>query len=104
MAQRLSLIFALSADPELLILDEPTSGVDYAITNLLIGELKEIIKTAGRAVIIVTQDLKFAESISNYVSYLSEESLSDFKPTEDFFETDADPATEELLKNYSLVK
>lgn len=104
MAQRLSLIFALAADPDLLILDEPNSGVDYAITNLLILELQKIVKQPNKAVLIVTQDLKFADRISDFISYLSAGTLTGFKSTNDFFTLAENSNIKELINYYKLVK
>ncbi len=41
MAQRLLIVLALLANPDILILDEPTSGVDYAVMNLILVEDKK---------------------------------------------------------------
>ncbi len=85
MAQRLSIIFALLAKPEILILDEPTSGIDYTILNLLLFKLKQFTKEEKKTVLLVTQDIKFAEKVSDEISFLSNGTLSTFKPKDDFF-------------------
>jgi len=83
MLQRLQIVLALLADPDILILDEPTSGVDYAIINLIMIKLKEFVQKKDKLVLIVTQDINFAIKASNYVSYLSDGTLSTFfKPNE----------------------
>ncbi|NNG27556.1 MAG: ABC transporter ATP-binding protein [Ignavibacteriaceae bacterium] len=78
MAQRMSLIFSLIAKPNLIILDEPTSGVDYAIVNLLLLKLKEFVNDAGNSIIIVTQDINFAEKVSDYIAFISDGTISQF--------------------------
>lgn len=52
--RRMSLAAALLADPELLILDEPTVGVDPVIRNNIWDHLVEITKGGNRTVIITT--------------------------------------------------
>jgi len=84
MAQRMSLIFALLAKPNLIVLDEPTSGVDYAIVNLILLKLKEFIMDGENSVIIVTQDINFAEKVSDHIAFISEGTISQFFPANEF--------------------
>ena len=53
--QRLALARALLADPQLLILDEPTAHVDPGTGRALLGDLQAA--TAGRTVLLITHDL-----------------------------------------------
>lgn len=78
MAQRLLIVLALLANPDLLILDEPTSGVDYAVMNLILLKMKHFVRDNNKSVLIVTQDINFAIKSSDYIAYLSEGSLSKF--------------------------
>ena len=84
MAQRLSLMLAILSNPKLLILDEPTSAIDYANINLIKIKLLEF-KNAGGTALIVTQDIYFAKEISDEITFLHEHSLSDFVEVIDFF-------------------
>lgn len=78
MAQRLLIVLALLANPDLLILDEPTSGVDYAVMNLILLKMKNFVRDNDKSVLIVTQDINFAIKSSDFVAYLSEGNLSNF--------------------------
>ena len=70
MKQRLLLAQALLADPDILILDEPTNGLDPYWMN----ELSDIMlqrKKAGQTVIFSTHDLHVAEKVADEVLFLS---------------------------------
>lgn len=59
--QRLALVLAiqLAADPAVLLLDEPTRGLDYATKRHLAGALDELSRS-GTAVLVSTHDVEFA--------------------------------------------
>jgi len=78
MAQRVLIVLVLLANPDLLILDEPTSGVDYAVMNLVLLKIKNYVRDNNKSVLIVTQDINFALKSSDYIAYLSEGRLTTF--------------------------
>ena len=84
MAQRLSFMLALLPHPKLLILDEPTSAIDYANINLIKLKLIEFKETGG-SVLIVTQDISFAKVISDEIAFLDNKFLSEFIDSDFFF-------------------
>jgi peptide/nickel transport system ATP-binding protein len=85
MAQRLLLILALLKNPEVLILDEPTSGIDSPISNLILLKLKEFANAESKIVLLVTQDLQFAKSSGDKFSCLAEGTFSKFQSADEFF-------------------
>jgi ABC-type multidrug transport system ATPase subunit len=89
MAQRISFILALLAHPDIIILDEPTSGIDPAISNLFLLKLKEFVSRGNRSALLVTHDINFAEKISDDIAFLSDVNLSRFYPKTELF-TDVD--------------
>lgn len=67
MRQRVALIRTLALNPEILILDEPFSALDYQ-TRLLAGEeVSKIIKNTDKTVIMVTHDISEAISLSKRI-------------------------------------
>jgi ABC-type glutathione transport system ATPase component len=99
MAQRLSLLFALLPIPKFIILDEPTSAVDYSNVNLIKLKLKEFIQKDG-AVLIVTHDLGFAKEVSDQLAFLQDGILSDFKNSDDFFSNYNETLYSNFIKSY----
>ena len=59
--QRVALARALVHDPGLVLLDEPTTGLDSRMTERLVGVVKEEARR-GAVVLVVTHDLEFAEA------------------------------------------
>jgi peptide/nickel transport system ATP-binding protein len=84
MAQRLSLMLAMLVNPKLLILDEPTSAIDYANINLIKLKLLNF-KQIGGSALIVTQDINFAKEISDEIAFLHDNKLGDFMESSVFF-------------------
>jgi peptide/nickel transport system ATP-binding protein len=78
MAQRISISLAILARPELLILDEPTAALDINISNLLCHKLKEFVLDKSSCVFLITQDIDFAEHVSDYTAHLINGTLSEF--------------------------
>lgn len=71
MRQRAALIRTLALEPELLLLDEPFSALDYQ-TRLTVGDdIGSIIKKENKTAILVTHDLSEAVSLGNRVIVLS---------------------------------
>ena len=95
MAQRLLIVLALLANPDLLILDEPTSGVDYAVMNLILLKIKNYVRDNDKSVLIVTQDINFALKSSDQIAYLSDGNLTRFYKPDEFLNSQDDK-----LKNF----
>ncbi|MEG0962181.1 MAG: ABC transporter ATP-binding protein [Lachnospiraceae bacterium] len=71
MRQRASLIRTLALEPEILLLDEPFSALDYQ-TRLTVGDdIGSIIKKEQKTAILVTHDLSEAVSLGSQVIVLS---------------------------------
>lgn len=71
MRQRVALIRTLALDPEVLLLDEPFSALDYQTRLNVSDEIYEIIKREGKTAIMVTHDISEAISMSSRVIVLS---------------------------------
>ncbi len=99
MAQRLSLMLAILSNPKLLILDEPTSAIDYANINLIKIKLLEF-KKAGGTALIVTQDICFAKEISDELAFLHEHSLSEFVEVIEFFKNAEQKPYNKFLQSF----
>ncbi|MCD8036364.1 MAG: ATP-binding cassette domain-containing protein [Clostridiales bacterium] len=71
MRQRAALIRTLAIRPELLLLDEPFSALDYQTRLFMSDEIGSIIKNEGITAILVTHDISEAVSMSDRVLVMS---------------------------------
>ncbi len=65
--QRVFIARALAAEPKLLILDEPTVGVDLAHQEIFYAFLRSLRETLGLTILFVTHDLNFVSKEVNCV-------------------------------------
>ncbi|KIZ40992.1 ABC transporter ATP-binding protein [Rhodopseudomonas sp. BAL398] len=71
MRQRVALIRTLIMDPDILLLDEPFSALDYQTRLYLEGVLMEAVETFHKTVILITHDVDEAVALSKRVVALS---------------------------------
>lgn len=71
MKQRAALIRTLALDPQLLLLDEPFSALDYQTRLMVSADICRLIRAAGKTMLIITHDLSEAISLADRVIVLS---------------------------------
>jgi ABC-2 type transport system ATP-binding protein len=81
MARRLNLAAALVHDPELLLLDEPTVGVDPQSRNHLLANV-EALRELGKSILYTTHYMEEAQRICDRVAILDHGKLLAFDRTE----------------------
>ncbi|MFM8404478.1 MAG: ABC transporter ATP-binding protein [Actinomycetota bacterium] len=68
----LALSIILSASPKLVILDEPTRGLDYESKKVLVANLKRIAHIEKRSVLISTHDVELVAEVADRVIFLAD--------------------------------
>lgn len=76
MRQRVSLIRTLVLEPEILLLDEPCSALDFQTRLKVCDDVYEIIKSEKQTALLVTHDISEAISMSNKIIILSKRPAS----------------------------
>ena len=97
MQQRILIAMALSCNPELLILDEPTTGLDVT-TEAKILDLVEDLKTEyNTSILLITHDLGVIAQIADRMAILYAGEIMERGSVEDVFHNPANPYTKGLL-------
>lgn len=68
-AQRASIARALSTDPEIIFLDEPTAALDPILTSEVLDSILEL-KSLGKDFIFVTHEINFVKSFADYFVFI----------------------------------
>lgn len=71
MRQRVALIRTLATNPDVLLLDEPFSALDYQTRLNVQNNMHEIIKSEGKTAVLVTHDISEAVAMSDRVIILT---------------------------------
>ena len=82
--QLLALAKLLLIGPELLLLDEPTKGLDLASRCIIARALRDHAQ-AGGTVVMATHDLDFAEQVADDVAMMFDGEIACMEPPADFF-------------------
>lgn len=82
--QRLALVLAiqLTADPPVLLLDEPTRGLDYTAKSALARALRSVV-ARGRTVLLSTHDVEFVAEAADRVVVMADGEVISDGPTAD---------------------
>jgi ABC-2 type transport system ATP-binding protein len=70
--QKLNLILSLIHDPELIILDEITTGLDFTSKNLIVNYIKEKTKGKDKTLIIISHNLDEVKKLVDRLIYLKD--------------------------------
>ena len=95
--QRLMAAMALCGDPELLVLDEPTTALDVTTQIEVLKAFKKVIKEEGAAAIYVTHDLAVVAQIADRVIVLYSGEIKESGPVHEVITDSRHPYTTRLM-------
>lgn len=97
MQQRVMIAAALSTEPKLMILDEPTTALDVTTQATILDLFRDLIRQRGTAALYVTHNLGVVARICDRVVVLYAGELVEDAPTTDLFRRPLHPYTQGLL-------
>ena len=95
--QRVCIAMALACDPNLLILDEPTTGLDVTTQSQIIALLIRLRKQLGMCMLYVTHDLGVLAQIADRVGVMYAGYMVEVAPLDRLFDTPRHPYTKGLI-------
>ncbi|MGH4022978.1 MAG: ABC transporter ATP-binding protein [Pseudonocardiaceae bacterium] len=97
MAQRVAVALALAGDPAVVLADEPTTGLDRPLVDRTVDLLAGLAAEEGRAVLMITHDLRAARRIATDIAVMYASRLVEVGPADAVFGDPLHPYTAGLL-------
>jgi oligopeptide transport system ATP-binding protein len=99
MRQRIVIAIALSANPDILICDEPTTALDVTIQAQILELINQIKKERNLSVIFITHNLGVVANMADRIGVMYAGKIVEYGTSEDVFYEPAHPYTWALLSS-----
>src|ERR687897_1183296 len=97
MRQRVMIAIALSAEPEILVADEPTTALDVTVQAQILEVLDQLRASRGMAVLLITHDLGIVAGRADRVAVMYAGQIIEESSTERLFANPSHPYTQGLF-------
>ena len=101
--QKAALARALSFEPELLLLDEPSASIDPYTTNEIEKLLLKMNREKGTTMCIITHNLVQAKRLADHVVLLNKGQVVESCPADRFFNSPGRPETKKFIEGELLI-
>jgi peptide/nickel transport system ATP-binding protein len=95
--QRVALAMAFLPRPKVLVLDEPTTGLDVTTQGMVLETMGQLCRSHGVAALYVTHDLAVIANIADRVAVMYAGQIAELGPRDAIFENPTHPYTRALL-------
>ncbi|NEE01621.1 ABC transporter ATP-binding protein [Phytoactinopolyspora halotolerans] len=95
--QRVAIALAVAVRPKVLVLDEPTTGLDVITQRAILGLLRELTLRLGTATVMVSHDFGVVAALADHATVLRAGRAVESAPAKQLFQEPGDEYTRELL-------
>jgi len=100
MRQRVIIAMALALEPELVILDEPTTALDVVVQREILQQIQELQRARGFAVLFITHDLSLLLEVADRIAIMYAGEVVEQAPAATLREGALHPYTQGLLRSF----
>lgn len=104
MRQRAMIAMSLALDPGLIIMDEPTTGLDVLVQERILRELKQIRQKSKAAIFLITHDISVIAEMSDRIGIMYAGRIMEQADTMDLFNEPYHPYTLGLKNAFPSIK
>jgi peptide/nickel transport system ATP-binding protein len=97
MCQRVVIALALACNPRMLVLDEPTTGLDITTQKAVMDLIRGLSKARGMSTLLITHDLGLAAQYCDRIVVMKDGALVEDGTPEDLFSRAKHPYTRKLV-------
>ena len=100
MRQRVIIAMALALEPELIIMDEPTTALDVVVQREILQQIEALKRDFGFAVLFITHDLSLLLEFADRIAIMYAGEIVERAPAERLAANPLHPYTQGLLKSF----
>jgi peptide/nickel transport system ATP-binding protein len=100
MRQRVIIAMALALNPELIIMDEPTTALDVVVQREILEEIQVLQSDLNFAVLFITHDLSLLVEFSDRIAIMYAGEIVEMAPSRELFHNPKHPYTAGLMKSF----
>ncbi len=100
MRQRVIIAMALALEPELVIMDEPTTALDVVVQREILQEVQQLQRELGFAVLFITHDLSLLLEFADRVAIMYAGEIVELAPSQELFANSLHPYSLGLLGSF----
>jgi ABC-type dipeptide/oligopeptide/nickel transport system ATPase component len=100
MRQRVMIAMALLLDPQVMIMDEPTTALDVLVQREILNEIKRLRDELRFAVVFITHDLPLLLELSDRIAVMRDGEVVEYATAEDMYLRPEHPYTRQLLASF----
>lgn len=104
MRQRMMIAMALALDPQVMIMDEPTTALDVVVQRGIIREIMRLREKLGFAVVFITHDLPMLIEISDRIAIMLQGQIVEEGTAEEIYRSPQHEYTKRLLSSFPSLK
>jgi peptide/nickel transport system permease protein len=100
MRQRAMIAVGLALDPEIIVMDEPTTALDVVIQRQIVEKIMELKDRLGFSVIFITHDLSLLIELSDTIAVMYGGKIVEMSSAADFYSSPHHPYSQGLLASF----
>ncbi|HTZ93719.1 MAG TPA: ABC transporter ATP-binding protein [Streptosporangiaceae bacterium] len=100
MRQRVMIAMALATEPEVVIMDEPTTALDVVVQREILGQILELKDRLGFAILFITHDLSLLIELADRIAVMYAGQLMEIGTAQEIHHSPAHPYTKRLLRSF----
>ena len=104
MRQRVMIAMALATDPEVVIMDEPTTALDVVVQRDILSQIAELRERLGFAILFITHDLSLLLELADRIAVMYAGQLLEVATAAEIKSEAAHPYTKGLLNSFPSIR
>ena len=100
MRQRVMIAMALATDPEVVIMDEPTTALDVVVQRDILAQIVELKERLGFSILFITHDLSLLLELADRIAVMYAGQLLEIGTAEEIHREASHPYTKGLLNSF----